>query len=100
MNDNQKQRIVQQAIPGAGRREQRFAEVEHAEHAGQALRRLAAYFVHEKKVIFCMIAVVICGTLCGIYAPSLQSNAIDIIAGERIGNLLRTVLLMLALYLL
>ena len=100
MNDNQKQRIVQQAIPGAGRREQRFAEVEHAEHAGQALRRLAAYFVHEKKVIFCMIAVVICGTLCGIYAPSLQSNAIDIIAGERIGNLLRTILLMLALYLL
>ena len=97
MNENQKQRLLQQTIPGAGRREQRFAEVEHA---SLTLRRLAVYFILEKKMMVSMIAVVILGTLCGIYAPSLQSNAIDIIAGERMGNLGRTLVFMLALYLL
>lgn len=100
MNENQKQRLLQQTIPGAGRRQQRFAEVEHAQHASLTLRRLAVYFILEKKIIVSMIAVVIFGTLCGIYAPSLQSNAIDIIAGERMGNLGSTLLFMLALYLL
>ena len=100
MNENQKQRLLQQTIPGAGRREQRFAEVEHAQYVSLTLRRLAIYFMLEKKIIVFTIAVVILGTLCGIYAPSLQSNAIDIIAGERIGNLGRTLLFMLALYLL
>ena len=75
MNENQKQRLLQQTIPGAGRREQRFAEVEHAQHASLTLWRLVVYFILEKKIIISMIAVVILGTLCGIYAPSLQSNA-------------------------
>ena len=47
-----------------------------------------------------MLAAVVFGTLCGVYAPSLQSRAIDILAGTASGNLLRTVLLMLAVYVL
>lgn len=40
------------------------------------------------------------GTVCGILAPSLQSGAVDIIAGEKQGILSHTVALMLSVYLL
>ena len=53
----------------------------------------------REKVALAMLAVVIFGTACGVYAPSLQSNAIDIIAGVRTGSLAGTVLWMLAAYL-
>ena len=46
-----------------------------------------------------MLAVVVIGTLCGIYAPSLQSKAIDIIAGSDGGILSFTLILMLSVYL-
>ena len=50
--------------------------------------------------MFSMLAIVILGTLCGVYAPSLQSRAIDILAGSAAGSLLKTTFLMLAVYLL
>lgn len=80
-------------------RNQRFAQVEHAENAGATLRRVAAYFAREKTMVLAMLAVVIFGTASGVYAPSLQSGAIDIIAGVRIGSLTGTVLRMLVAYL-
>ncbi len=43
---------------------------------------------------------VVFGTLCGVYAPSIQSRAIDIIAGSQDSPLLPTVGLMAAVYLL
>ena len=78
----------------------RFAEVEHAENVGRTLRRIVTYFAKEKAMVFGMLAVVIFGTLCGIYAPSLQSKAIDIIAGERQGQLVPALVLMFLVYLL
>lgn len=78
----------------------RFAEVEHAADVKGTLKRIAVYFFKEKTTVLCMLAVVIFGTLCGIYAPSLQSKAIDIIAGERTGVLLHTLIFMLTVYLL
>ena len=51
-------------------------------------------------MVFGMLLTVIFGTLCGVYAPSLQSRAIDIIAGERQGDLVSSLLLMLLVYLL
>lgn len=78
----------------------RFEEVEHAENAGDTMRRIAVYFGREKGLAAGMLAVVIFGTLCGIYAPSLQSRAIDIIAGTVSGKLGRTLIIMLAVYLL
>ena len=47
-----------------------------------------------------MLVVVILGTLCGVYAPSLQSNAVDIIAKNKSGNLLATLILMTVVYVL
>ena len=80
-------------------REQRFAKVEHAENTGETLKRIAVYFGKERGTVCGMLAVVLLGTLCGIYAPSLQSKAIDIIAGERTGRLTQTLFLMLLVYL-
>ncbi|MCI9193346.1 MAG: ABC transporter ATP-binding protein [Acutalibacter muris] len=81
--------------PGA-----RFAAVEHAENVGAALKRIAAYFAKEKAMVLALLGVVVFGTLCGVYAPSIQSRAIDIIAGSQDSPLLPTVGLMAAVYLL
>ena len=45
-----------------------------------------------------MLIVVIFGTLCGIYAPSLQSNVIDIIAGSVTGNFNNMLFFMFIVY--
>ncbi|MGM9680722.1 MAG: ABC transporter ATP-binding protein [Eubacteriales bacterium] len=97
--NDQSQKLVERSIPGMNRGA-RFAEVEHAEHIDATLRRIVSYFIHEKAMVIAMLAVVIFGTLCGVYAPSLQSNAIDIIAGSRAGSLWQTLIFMLAVYLL
>lgn len=93
-------RLAERSIPGMNSRGARFAEVEHAEDVSAALRRIAAYFAREKPLVFAMLAVVVVGTLCGVYAPSLQSRAIDQISGVAAGRLGRTLLWMLAAYLL
>lgn len=100
MHEQKKEQRVIGNIPGTNRRETRFAEVEHAENAGKTLKRIWEYFAHEKLLVIGMLLVVIFGTLCGIYAPSLQSDAIDIIAKESSGSLVRTLVLMLFIYLL
>ncbi len=91
-------KLVERNIPGMNRHE-RFVEVEYAQNAGAALKRLVAYFAEEKALVTGMLVIVLAGTLCGVYAPSLQSSAIDIIAGEKTGNLARTIVLMLLVYL-
>lgn len=99
MSNNKEQKLMQKNIPGTINREQRFAEVQHAENISGTLKRIVGYFVQDKVIVFCMLAVVIFGTLCGIYAPSLQSKAIDIIAGEQVGYLSYTLIFMLIVYL-
>ena len=87
--------------PGIGpRRGNMFAETEYAKDIGWTLKRIGLYFVKEKKLIFGMLTAVLGGTLAGIYAPMLQSNAVDIIAGQRNGDLKTTIFCMLATYLL
>ncbi|MGN0342819.1 MAG: ABC transporter ATP-binding protein [Roseburia sp.] len=99
MSARNEQKVVDRNIPGMNRHN-RFGEVQHAENAGATLRRIITYFAQEKTMVFAMLAVVIFGTLCGVYAPSLQSNAIDIIAGSKEGILFKTLILMLGVYLL
>lgn len=90
---------VLRTVPGMTRGV-RFAEVEHAENVGATLKRIMTYFAREKAMVISMLCVVIFGTICGVFAPSLQSKAIDIISGTREGILARTLILMLAVYLL
>lgn len=100
MSQEKDKKLAERNIPGMMNRGQRFTEVQHAENAGATLKRIAAYFAKEKIMVFGMLAVVIFGTLCGVYAPSLQSNAIDIIAKSRTGNLKVTLIFMVVVYLL
>lgn len=94
-NDN---KLAVRNIPGMNRHE-RFGEVQYAENVGATLKRIFDYFTHEKTLVIGILAVVIFGTLCGIYAPSLQSKAIDIIAETEQGSLSFTLTLMLVIYL-
>jgi len=100
MSKEQDSRLAERNIPGMMNRRERFAEPEHADNIGAPVRRITAYFVQEKKLVAGMLAVVLSGTLCGILAPSLQSGAVDIIAGEKQGILSHTLTLMLSVYLL
>lgn len=89
---------VERSIPGMNRHE-RFVAVEHAENAAGTLKRIVTYFAREKGLVIGMLVIVIFGTLCGIYAPSLQSRAIDRIAGAEEGSLAGILILMLVVYL-
>ena len=97
MADDKK--LVERTIPGMNRGA-RFAAVEHAENVGGTLKRIMTYFAKEKILVFSMLGIVLFGTLCGVYAPSLQSKSIDIIAGTQEGSLAVSLTLMLAVYLL
>lgn len=100
MSREQDSRLAERNIPGMMNRRERFAEPEHADDIKATVRRIAAYFVEEKRLVAGMLAVVLFGTLCGILAPSLQSGAVDIIAGEKQGILSHMLTLMLSVYLL
>ena len=91
-------KIAERNIPGMNRHN-RFVEVEHAENVGDTLKRVLNYFAREKMLVAAMLFIVVFGTLCGVYAPSLQSEAIDIIAGTSDGSLRHTLTFMLMAYL-
>ncbi len=86
------------SVPQMNRHE-RFAEVEHADNVGTTLLRVVGYFGREKAMVVLMLFIVLAGTLCSVFAPSLQSSAIDIIAGERMGRFWVTLAGMVILYL-
>lgn len=93
------QKLEERNIPGLNRHT-RFQEVEYAEHIGDTLKRIMIYFAHEKSMVLAMLLIVVFGTLCGVYAPSLQSRAIDMIAGTRQGSFALALVQMLVVYLL
>ena len=61
--------------------------VEKAKDKKGTLKRLIAYFAAEKAMIIGLLAAVIVVVICSVYAPKLQSNAIDIIASGRFKEL-------------
>lgn len=87
--------------PGSSvmKRHARFVQVEHAKDKKGTTKRILKYFINEKGLVAGLIAIILLGTLCGVYAPSLQSDAIDIISGEKTGNLKFVIICMLIMYL-
>ena len=69
-------KLLERTLPGMNR-EARFAQVEHAENVRDTLKCILAYFAREKSMVLIMLFIVILGTLCGVYAPSLQSWSIS-----------------------
>lgn len=66
---------------GPGNAPGAMANEAHAADVRGTTRRIFRYFSREKAMTAAMLAVVACGTLFGVVAPSLQSRAIDCIAG-------------------
>ena len=81
------------------KRHARFVQVEYAKDKKGTAKRILKYFAREKYLVIGLVAIILLGTLCGVSAPSYQSDAIDIIAGDKIGNLKTAIGLMLVLYL-
>ena len=84
---------------GRGHGRNMGAPVEKAKDARGTLRRLIRYFRTELFYVLFLAAMVAAGVLCGIFAPTLQSRAIDSIAGGAFGELPRFLTAMLVLYL-
>ncbi len=97
-NASSNKSAFQQYGPRRGGGPGRFEGGEHAHDSRGALRRLAVYFAKEKKLLLAMALVVLAGTACGVWAPSLQSDAVDMIAGGSMERFGLTLGLMLAAY--
>ena len=72
--------------------------VEKAKDKKGTLKRLIAYFAAEKTMIIWLLAAVIVVVICSVYAPKLQSNAIDIIASGRFKELTPILITMVVVY--
>lgn len=72
--------------------------VEKAKDKKGTLKRLIAYFAAEKAMIIGLLAAVIVVVICSVYAPKLQSNAIDIVASGRFKELTPILITMVVVY--
>ena len=72
--------------------------VEKAKDKKGTLKRLIAYFAAEKAMIIGLLGAVIVVVICSVYAPKLQSNAIDIIASGRFKELTPILITMVVVY--
>lgn len=81
--------------PGPG-----MQPVEKAKNGKQTLKRLIHFFSEERKMVALLLSVVVIMVICSVYAPKLQSNAIDAIAGHTFGKVKHILIIMAAVYLL
>ena len=72
--------------------------VEKAKDKKGTLKRLIAYFAAEKAMIIGLLAAVFVVEIWSVYAPKLQSNAIDIIASGRFKELTPILITMVVVY--
>lgn len=87
-------------IPGQ-RMRPGFHEVEKPQETKKTLGRLMKYFTQEKLMILSLLAVIVVVVGCSVYAPSLQSNAIDQLANrtfENLPNILMTMVMVYVIY--
>lgn len=94
-----KREVVDQYMPSATRRRYASLQAEYANDIKGTAKRIFSYFGGEMKLVFGLAAVILIGTIAGVCAPAIQSEAIDIIAGESTGDFAITLTFMLAAYL-
>ena len=85
--------------PGGGPGRGMAQTVEHASDAKGTLSRLMQYFRQAGKLLIGLLAAVVCVTLAGLAAPSLQGSAIDAIKERQWDGLSTCVIWLLAVYL-
>lgn len=72
--------------------------VEKPQNGKKILKRLMGYFVSEKKMLFLLMLAVVVVVACSVYAPKLQSNAIDAIAIRQWDKLSPILIVMVIIY--
>lgn len=73
--------------------------VEHATDVKGTLSRLLQYFRQAKKLLLLLLGAVVCVTLAGLAAPSLQGSGIDAIKERQWDRLITCIVALLAVYL-
>ena len=97
MAEKKEQSLSNYKVPGM--RGPRNNKVEKPVEGRKTMRRLVGYFADERKIVLFLLAVVFVVVIASVYAPRLQSDAIDSISQGKFGQLPRTLYIMLAVYL-
>lgn len=96
MAETKEQSLSNYKIPGM--RGPRERNVEKPKEGKKTLGRLIGYFASERKVILFLLAVVLVVVVASVYAPRLQSDAIDSISIRDFESLPKILFTMLAIY--
>lgn len=72
--------------------------VEKPQDGKKTLKRLLGYFVAEKKMLVMLMLAVVVVVVCSVYAPRLQSNAIDAITQGEWKSLTPILIVMVIVY--
>lgn len=101
MSENKRPEEMPMIRPG-GRRGpgQGMQPVEKAKDGKGTLKRLLHFFSKERKMVAMLLVVVVIMVICSVYAPKLQSNAIDVIAGHTFEKVKNILFVMAGVYLL
>lgn len=97
MNKAKEAPVKNMNFPGQ-RGPRRFQEVEKPQDVKKTAIRLYKYFTREKVMIFGLLAAVIISVISSVYAPSLQSKAIDKISKGAFNEVPKILLVMMIVY--
>ncbi len=96
MAEDREQSMSKYKVPGM--RGPRNRQVEKPKDMQKTLGRLVKYFAHERMTVLFLSAVVFVVVAASVYAPRLQSEAIDRVSGREFDRLTPILLFMLAVY--
>lgn len=96
MEEKKEQSMNNYRLPGMRRIRNR--EVEKPKEGKKTMHRLAGYFAGEKRLMAFLLAAVLVVVLASVYAPRLQSDAIDSISALDFTHLPRILLWMVVVY--
>ncbi len=96
MAENREQSMSNYRVPGS--RTPRNRQVEKPKEGRKTMRRLVGYFASEIRVVVFLLAVVFVVVIASVYAPRLQSDAIDSITALDFGRLPKILVTMLIVY--
>ncbi|MBO5197011.1 MAG: ABC transporter ATP-binding protein [Lachnospiraceae bacterium] len=85
-------------MPGGRGPRNMMQQVEKPKEGKKTLGRLIRYFQKEKKLVIGLLVVVVVQVLCSVYAPNLQSKAIDRITEGEFDLLSKVLISMLIVY--
>lgn len=97
MNKSKETPMNQMRFPGQ-RGARGYQVVEKPQESKKTLRRLFTYFTKEKFMIYGLLGAVVLSVVCSVYAPSLQSSAIDRLSEGAFDKLPRILVMLIIVY--